>query len=101
VAYSLDVILAQCSAKTSMKLKTFEYLVAMICHFVRFSLTPAMKADRANWDNITIKAPATLIGYDHSLPLDQEKYPISDQHIDYLIESDLISMALKEGVQTE
>jgi hypothetical protein len=40
VATLLDVILSQCNSRTSTKLNTFEHLVALICYFIRHSLTP-------------------------------------------------------------
>lgn len=102
VAYLLDVVLAQCNSKTSTKLKNFESLVALICFFVRHSMTPVMRDERHKWDGVTVKPPTTLIGYDLTANTDlPEKYPISDSHLDYLIECEIVSMALKEGVQTE
>jgi len=29
-----------------------------------------------------------------------EKYPLKDEHFDFILESDFVEMALKEGVET-
>lgn len=116
VPYFLDFILANCNLKTSPKLQSFEHLVALICHFTRYSLTPAMREEKDLWvsddedqDQVgtfvinglekPIKMPPTLIGYNvRQMRHELEKYPLRDQHFEYIMESDLVAMALKEGI---
>lgn len=101
MSFFLDIILAQVNAKTTVKLKNFEHLVALVAYFTRFSLTPQMRDERHTWDGVAVKAPSTLLGFEHWMDDAQEKFPMKDSHLDYLFKSDIIGMALKEGVQTE
>ena len=108
VPFLLDFILSNVSAKTSSKLSQFEHIVALVCYFTRFSLTPAMRAERHLWVSkgddsaCGILPPATLKGYEIAEMSDQEeKYPLSVKNFEYLLESELIEISLKEGVQTE
>lgn len=78
----------------------------MICFFTRFSLTPSMRLECQHWaagdDEEGPNKPATLIGWDVDKMRGQpERYPLKDEHFDFILESDFVEMTLKEGVETQ
>lgn len=98
----MDFILANVTAKTSTKLCQYEHAAALVCYFVRFSLTPPMLEERHLWGLDEVRPPWTLKGYEqHEHALAKEKYPLSAENFSFLIQSEFIEICLKEGVQTE
>jgi hypothetical protein len=48
------------------------------------------------------KIPATLIGWDVNKMRGQpERYPLKDEQLDFILESDFVEMTLREGVETQ
>ena len=104
VAFLLEFLMANCNQKTSSKLSTFSNVVSLVCLFTRFSLTPPMKLEYSTWtddDEEGPKKPRTLLGWNITEMRGQaEKYPMKDEHFDFILASDFIEMSLKEGVET-
>jgi hypothetical protein len=98
VPFLLDFVLSNVTARTSSKLTQFEHAAALVCYFVRYSLTPPMLAEKHNWVS---KAPVpwTLKGYEEGHDFEgDEKYPLSVQNLNYLVSSEFVELCLREGV---